>query len=267
MRQPAVAGRFYPKSPEELSRTINKLFPHDTALKKQKALAVVSPHAGYVYSGGLAAETLYSVTIPETVVIIGPNHHGQGAPIALSTADWEMPLGNVPVDKDFTKLLLDHSPHITADESAHQFEHSLEVQIPFLQELQNNFSIVPMVISRISFELCEDVAKSLAYAINNSKNTTLIVASSDMSHYESRTLAENKDRLALKDIENLNPRELYRTVFNNRISMCGVIPVVISLLTAKILGAKKSHLVGYTDSGYISGDTEQVVGYAGIIIS
>ena len=267
MRQPAVAGRFYPKSPAELSLEVNELLKKNTSLEKPKALAVVSPHAGYVYSGQLAAETLSSVAIPETVILIGPNHHGRGAPVALSTRTWKMVFGNVPVDNDLARLLLDHSAHICVDESAHDPEHSLEVQIPFLQQLQKNLHIVPLVVSRISFELCEDVAKSLAEAIKAFGKDTLIVASSDMSHYESRAAAEKKDRLALRDIENLNPHDLYNTVFSNQISMCGVIPVVITLLAANILGAESSHLVGYTDSGYISGDTNQVVGYAGIVIS
>ena len=267
MRQPAVADRFYPGSPKQLSKTISELLPDTEASKKSHALAVVSPHAGYVYSGGIAAETLSSVEIPETVIIIGPNHHGQGAPLSLSTETWDMPLGKVPVDKDFTELLLNFSAHIKIDETAHRSEHSLEVQVPFLQMLQKNLRIVPLVISQIPYALCEDVAKSLAKAIKASNKDLLIVASSDMSHYESREIAEHKDGSALKCIEHMDPYELYRTVFDNHISMCGVIPVVIAMLTAIACGAKQSHLIGYTDSGYISGDTKQVVGYAGVVIS
>lgn len=267
MRQPAVADRFYPGSPKQLSKTISELLPDTEASKKSQALAVVSPHAGYVYSGRIAAETLSSVQIPDTVIIIGPNHHGQGAPLSLSTETWDMPLGNVPVDMDFTELLLNFSDHIKIDETAHRTEHSLEVQVPFLQMLQKNLSIVPLAISQIPYPLCEDVAMSLAKAIKASNKDLLIVASSDMSHYESREIAEHKDRSALKCIEHMDPYELYRTVFDNRISMCGVIPVVIAMLTAIACGAKQSHLIGYTDSGYISGDTKQVVGYAGVVIS
>jgi AmmeMemoRadiSam system protein B len=267
MRKPAVAGRFYPNSPAKLSQTVNELLPQGNGSDPQKCLAVVCPHAGYIYSGSLAAETLGSVLIPETVILIGPNHHGQGAPIALSTTTWDMPFGNVPVNNELSTLLHDHSPHINMDELAHEFEHSLEVQIPFLQQLQKNLSIVPLVVSQISYDLCEAVGKSLASAIQEYGKDTLIVASSDMSHYEPRTNAEKKDRLAIQDIERLSPRDLYTTVLSNRISMCGVIPVVITLLATKILGANQARLVGYTDSGYLSGDTGQVVGYAGVIIS
>jgi AmmeMemoRadiSam system protein B len=267
MRQPAVADRFYPGSPKLLSKTITELFPQIQNAEKSKALAVVSPHAGYVYSGALAAETLCAVEIPETVIILGPNHHGQGAPISLSTETWDMPLGRVSVDKEITDQLLRNSQHITIDEIAHQHEHSLEVQVPFLQMLQKELRIVPLVLSLISYALCEEVALSLAKTIKASRKDLLIVASSDMSHYEARRISEQKDRSALKCIERMDPYELYRTVLDNKISMCGVIPVVIAILATKSLGAKQSNLIGYTDSGYISGDTSQVVGYAGVIIS
>ncbi len=267
MRLPAVADRFYPGSPQELSKTITGLFPQIKTAKKSKALAIVSPHAGYVYSGALAAETFYSVEVPETVIILGPNHHGQGAAVSLSTLTWDMPLGKVEVDKEITDRLLQISTHITIDETAHRFEHSLEVQLPFLQMLQKKLKIVPLVLSRIPYQLCEQVAESLAEVIQGCNRDLLIVASSDMSHYEPRRIAEQKDQSALKCIEKLDPYELYRTVFDNHITMCGVIPVVIAILTAKACGAKQANLIGYTDSGYISGDTDQVVGYAGVIIN
>ncbi len=268
MRSPAVADRFYPGSPKELSETITHLFTSTKKTKEiSKALAVVSPHAGYVYSGALAAETLSAVEIPETVIILGPNHHGQGAPVALSTEVWDMPLGRVPVNKEIAENILNHSETIKIDETAHRFEHSLEVQVPFLQMLQKNLTIVPIALGQIPFSLCEQVAESLAKAINGSDKDLLIVASTDMSHYEPRRVSEKKDLSAIKCIERLDAKELYRTVRDNHISMCGVIPVVIAILAAKACGAKKSELIGYTDSGYISGDTDQVVGYAGVIIS
>ncbi|NTW87685.1 MAG: AmmeMemoRadiSam system protein B [Desulfobulbaceae bacterium] len=266
MRQPVVADRFYPGSPEALALEINELMPTGVGTGKQRALAVVAPHAGYVYSGALAALTFASVVIPETVIIIGPNHRGQGAPVALSAATWKMPLGNVPVDKKVCDLLVSHSQQIKIDEQAHKYEHSLEVQVPFLQILQKNLSIVALVISHISYQLCEEVANALAKAISTSNRDILIVASSDMSHYESRTNTEKKDRLALQCIEQFNPFDLYHTIIDKRISMCGFIPVVIAMLAAKIQGGKNYRLVGYTDSGYVSGDAGQVVGYAGIIL-
>ncbi|MBU1567115.1 MAG: AmmeMemoRadiSam system protein B [Proteobacteria bacterium] len=269
IRQPAVADRFYPGSPEALTLAINELMPVArpiAARQKQKALAVVSPHAGYVYSGALAAETLSSIEIPETVIIIGPNHRGQGAPVALSNVTWDMPLGKVPVDIEVCDLLRSHSQHIKVDEMAHKHEHSLEVQVPFLQMLQKKLSIVPLVVSHISYLLCEELAKAIAATIRTTARDILIVASSDMNHFESRQSNEKKDQLALQCIEQMNPYNLYHTVSDNRISMCGVIPVTIAMLAAKIQGGTKCRLVGYTDSGYVSGDTGQVVGYAGVVI-
>ncbi|OHD62351.1 MAG: AmmeMemoRadiSam system protein B, partial [Spirochaetes bacterium GWF2_52_7] len=169
----------------------------------------------------LAAETFSAVVIPETVIILGPNHHGQGAPVSLSTTSWDMPMGSVPIDREITDLILAHSQHIKVDELAHKYEHSLEVQVPFLQRLQEHLSIVPLVISHISYPLCEDVAATLAKAIRISGRDILIVASSDMNHYESRPKTEKKDRLALQCIEQLSPYDLYHTVHSQRISMCG----------------------------------------------
>lgn len=234
---------------------------------KKKALAVVSPHAGYVYSGAVAGEVLSSVDVPETVILLGPNHHGQGKPVALSQSTWRMPMGDVPIDQEFASRLQAALPIIEFDETAHLYEHSLEVQIPFLQTMQKKLSIVPLVISHISFPLCNEIARALARVVSESDREVLLVASSDMTHYESRKSAGAKDRLALDRIEQLDAGGLYRTVMDHRITMCGVIPVTIALLAAVQMGAKEARVLTYTDSGEISGDTDQVVGYAGIVIS
>lgn len=267
MRQPAVADRFYPGSPHALSLALQELFADCKITKQQKAVAAVSPHAGYVYSGALAAQTISSVIVPGSVLIIGPNHHGQGAPVALSLDDWEMPTGKITNDRKLGTLILENSNKIQVDEIAHKYEHSLEVQIPFLQFLQKDLSITPLVVSQISYPYCEDIAQSIVKAIQDHSEEVLIVASSDMTHYESREHARKKDEMALRAIAQMDPQALYRTVFDNHISMCGVIPVAISMIAAKLLGADSSIEVGYTDSGYISGDTDQVVGYAGIVMS
>jgi len=267
MRQPAVANSFYPGSPKALKLAISELLPSEYELKKKKGIAVVSPHAGYIYSGNLAAKTLSSIMIPETVVIIGTNHHGTGFSAALSTRTWNMPFGPVPIDMDFSTHLLTNSSHIKHDETAHGSEHSLEVQIPFLQYLQKQLSIVPLAISHVSLSVCLEIAESLTQTIKLSGKEVLLVASTDMSHYEPRRIAEQKDLLAIKCIKELKPEKLYHTVKDNNISMCGVLPVAITLFAAKILGATSTKLIGYTDSGYVSGDTDQVVGYAGLSIS
>ncbi len=267
MRQPAVQDRFYPGSPETLNKTIEDLLPKPEKSQKKTAIAAISPHAGYIYSGDLAAKTLNTVDIPETVVIIGPNHRGVGAPVALSTDSWNMPLGVVEVDQEFATLLLSNSSNIQQDELAHRYEHSLEVQIPFLQKLQPNLTIAPLVVSHITCPLCLTIATAIAETIQATKKSVLMVASTDMNHYESRETTTRKDRLALQCIQELQPEKLYQTVHDNNISMCGVVPVTIILYAAQILGATSATLIERTDSGAISGDTDQVVGYAGLTIS
>jgi MEMO1 family protein len=265
-RIPAVADRFYPGNPAALSHEVQNLIGTGK-IQKQRALAVVSPHAGYIYSGGVAAKTFGQVVVPETVIILGPNHHGQGTEIALSTTTWEMPMGEVRIDSDLAENLLAKSSLIKKDELAHRFEHSLEVQIPFLQQMQQHLTIVPLVISHISYPMCEKVAAVIAECIKESGKDVLLVASSDMTHYETRASATKKDAMVLDKLLALDPAGLYLTVVNKRITMCGFIPTTIALLAAKQLGARQASLVQYTDSGEVSGDTDQVVGYAGVVIS
>lgn len=266
MRNPAVADRFYPGGATELSKTITELFPGPDSDRAVTAHALIAPHAGYIYSGELAAKTFAAAEIPETVILLGPNHHGQGAAISLSTETWNMPFGPVETDIKTAEKLLQHSSQIKVDESAHLYEHSLEVQLPFLQMLQKKLRIVPLTLSRLSYPLCEELGTAIAKTIQESSNNILMVVSSDMSHYEPRKVATEKDRAALQCIEDLDPYGLYSTVFEKQISMCGVIPTVTALIASKLCGASQSKLIGYTDSGYISGDTQQVVGYAGVII-
>ncbi len=265
-RSPAVADRFYPGSQKTLSSTVDNLIAA-TREEQTEAYAVVSPHAGYIYSGPVAGKTLSAVNIPETVIILGPNHHGQGASIALSMVSWEMPLGTVPIDTEIADSLVRASEVIKEDELAHRFEHSLEVQVPILQKLQPQLHIVPMVISSISYPMCDLLAKTIAEVIKESGKPILLVASSDMSHYESRNVAREKDQLALDKIMAMDPEGLYTTVIDRRISMCGAIPVTIALKASMLLGARKASLIEYTDSGEMSGNTDQVVGYAGVVIS
>ncbi len=267
MRQPAVADRFYPGSAPALALAMQELMPDVAAADRLPALAVAAPHAGYVYSGHLAGETLARVIIPETVLLIGPNHRGQGSPVSLSSDTWLMPFGPVPCEQKLCHDLVSRSPAFRIDEAAHRYEHSLEVQLPFLQKVQQHLRIVPLVVSHISYPLCEELAQTIAKAIAAHDGKVLIVASTDMNHYESREKTEKKDRMALRCIELFNPDKLYHTVQDNHITMCGVVPVVIAMLAAQALGGGKAELVGYTDSGHISGDTRQVVGYAGVIIN
>ncbi|MCI5149745.1 MAG: AmmeMemoRadiSam system protein B [Candidatus Electrothrix sp. MAN1_4] len=264
LRQPAVADKFYKGDPTKLRQTLRQLVPDRS--DKIEAKAVLSPHAGYVYSGGVAGETFAQIKVPETVVLLGPNHHGQGMPLAVGTLDWEMPLGQVPLARDLAEALVNNSPLFAADDTAHCYEHSLEVQIPFLQYCQEALHILPISFSQLSLAQCRQAARELAQVIRLVKRSVLLVASTDMTHYLSREQASKQDQLALNHILLLDAAGLYETVRFHRISMCGIVPTTITLLTVAELGAKQAELVRYTDSGEVSGDTEQVVGYAGVII-
>lgn len=265
MRKPVVAGRFYPGEAADLEQTIASLLPRH--IEKTHASAVVSPHAGYIYSGELACKTLASVDIPDTVILIGPNHTGLGSPISLSRQNWQIPTGVVANNSEFCSILAQKSALLSEDEAAHSHEHSLEVQLPILYYLNRNVSIVPITVSGLSLETCQRFAEELAEAVAEYKKTCLIVASNDMSHFNSREQAQKLDRLAIDRLLQFDAEGLYKTVRTNRISMCGVIPVTLTLLASALTGASRVNLTGYTDSGEKSGDTTSVVGYAGAIIS
>jgi len=268
LRSPAVAGQFYPGSEASLIKSLNALIPEIAPDELQDALAVISPHAGYVYSGSVAGETIGRVHVPENVIILGPNHTGHGVAVALmAEGAWDMPLGEVPINKELAAQITQNCHDVEIDEAAHRFEHSLEVQVPFLQYMQKHLSIAPVVVSHVSYETCAAVGKGLAAAIKQYGKPVLIVASTDMTHYESRRAASAKDSLALERIKALDPEGLYNTVLGNRISMCGIMPTTVALTAALALGAQRAELIRYTDSGETSGDTSHVVGYAGLVIS
>lgn len=267
IRQPAVAGQFYPGNGRQLAEAVAALTPQNAAAQKVKALAVIVPHAGYVYSGRTAAATFAGVEIPENVIILGPNHHGRGAPLAIvSEGGWVTPMGQVPIAAELSELIKAHNPAVVEDADAHRLEHSLEVQLPFLQAARPGLRISPLTVSHLSLEQAREAGLGLAAAIDTFKKPVLLVASTDMTHYESREFAGRQDRLALERIRQLDPEGLYRTVIEQGITMCGFIPTVIVLTAALALGATAAELVNYTDSGEISGDTARVVGYAGLVI-
>jgi len=266
-RTPAVAGQFYPGNKETLLHTIKDLIPSRTT-SPQKVIAAISPHAGYVYSGGVAAQTFSKIDLPTDIIILGPNHHGYGSELAIMMeGTWHMPMGPVKINSSLAREIMGKSAVFTADPLAHQPEHSLEVQVPFLQYFKQDLEIVPICASYISFAKCRQAGEALAAAINDWPHPVTMVASTDMTHYESRENAFRKDHLALKCIEKLDPAALYETVMNEKISMCGFIPTTIVMIAANLLGASQAELVRYTDSGEASGDTSQVVGYAGLLIS
>lgn len=265
LRLPAVAGQFYPGNKAELQAMLGRMLAAQTA--PQPALLAISPHAGYIFSGGTAGKVLSRVEITDRVLILGPNHRGLGRPAALaSQGQWRTPLGAVDLDQDLAEGIMKHCPWVKDDPSAHRQEHSLEVQVPFLQQLKPGVKITPLTISMLGYEQCAQLGKALAAAIGEAGQPVLMVASTDMSHYESALSAAVKDERAIERILALDPQGLYETVTQESITMCGVLPTTVCLVAALALGATDAQLVEYTNSGAVTGDNQQVVGYAGLIV-
>jgi hypothetical protein len=258
---------FYPGDKSQLKAQLDAFL--QPIAQPETVMAAVSPHAGYVYSGAVAGAVFSRIKIPEAVVILGPNHRGMGAPAAVNVSGaWDMPLGRVAVNEDLAQAILSAPTghKMAADAEAHAMEHSLEVQVPFLQVLQPDVTIVPIALSHLSYEACTEIGQALAQGVKDFGKEVLMVASTDMTHYESQKAANKKDQLAIEKIVHLDPRGLYDTVLQNNISMCGFIPTTITLHACKLLGATKAELVKYATSGDVTGDYAQVVGYAGFVI-
>jgi AmmeMemoRadiSam system protein B len=228
----------------------------------------MAPHAGYIYSGAIAGETFAQVRIPPRVIVIGPNHRGVGHPAAVfPSGSWTTPLGEAAIDADLAQRLLSECPGLLADTAAHRFEHSLEVQVPFLQYLNPDVAIVPICLAHLPLTNLLSMGKALGEALARSGEDVLLVASSDMTHYESAEVARRQDRLALDRVLALDPEGLYRTVSEKRISMCGFMPTALMLAAAVEMGAATASLVRYGNSGDVTGDPSEVVGYAGVIVA
>jgi hypothetical protein len=266
IRNPAVAGFFYPGDKAGLLRTVDNCLT-DAPDQVQEALVAVSPHAGYVYSGRVSGEVLSQVRIPNRIVILGPKHHYGGDRSAVSEVSaWRFPFGDVPIDKELAAQVVAETD-ATYDDTAHAEEHSLEVQVPFLWRRNENVTITPIALGRHRLDELEAFAKGLARAVEKMNAPVLIVASTDMSHHIPASEAERLDTMAINRVLALDPHGLYNTVADNSISMCGFIPTTAAVFAAKELGAKSATLVRYTNSGEVSGDMNQVVGYAGMIIT
>ncbi len=265
-RTPAVAGMFYSENPKELRYHLEELFVFSK--KKLKAKGVISPHAGYMYSGWVAGKVYGSIEPPDVAIILGPNHTGIGDPAAIYVGDaFETPLGEVPIDLDMTKRILEKAPFLSTDPSAHIHEHSIEVQVPFLQYINPNIKIVAICLSHISFDEILELGVAIADAVISRKDVySVVVASTDFSHYVPHEVAKEKDTMAIKQILALSEEGLIRTVIEENISMCGVIPTAVTIKACKQLGAERAILVDYMTSGDVIKDYSSVVGYAGIII-
>ena len=265
-RKPLVAGYFYPKKPDDLKKMIQSMVKDTKDL--QKAICVISPHAGYQYSGLVAGSVFSSVKLPMKYVILGPSHSFTESKVAvMKSGIWETPLGDVKIAEDLAELVSKESPVMTEDNQAHIQEHSIEVQIPFLQYFHQNISIVPISISAyVSYEELVETGNAVAKAIQSYPEDVMIVASTDMSHYVSQEKAREKDFLAIDKILHLDPEGLHEIVIKENISMCGFQPTTASLIAAKVLNAREAELIKYQTSGDVSGNTTEVVGYAGIRI-
>ncbi len=264
-RKPAVAGQFYPREADKLGELIRGMVSEKA--KKEDVVGLVSPHAGYIYSGPVAGATISKVKFKDTFIIMGPNHTGTGKPLSIMTkGSWETPLGQVEIDSALAEKILTTSRHLQEDPRAHQYEHSIEVQIPFLQYFKKDFRIVPITLAYSSPTAYKELGTEIAQAVKDLKKKVVIIASSDMTHYEPREQAQRKDSRAIEAILELNEDELLRRVSELNISMCGYAPTVALISAAKKLGATRAELVKYQTSGDTTGDYSAVVGYAGIIL-
>ena len=269
LRKPVFAGKFYPKDAESINQEISD-FVNVKQEIKLRALGCVLPHAGYVYSGKVAAMTLAQIEIPDRVILLGPNHTGNGSACSIMTdGAWQTPLGKVKIDRELALLLLSGSKRLEDDTVAHQDEHSLEVELPMLQYFKKDFEIVPIALISQELSVLKQIGKDIASVLENSdyKDRVMFLASSDMTHYEADSQAREKDKKAIDAILALDEERLIREIDNYNISMCGYAPVTVMLSALKALGAKSGRLVIYQTSGDFTGDKTSVVGYAGIIIN
>ncbi len=266
IREPAVAGQFYPANPASLRRAIESFLQKPDALLE--AHAVVVPHAGYVYSGAVAGAVYSSVKLPGRLIVLGPNHTGRGVPLSLHPpGEWRTPFGLAAVDADMNTRLLEECPGLSEDRAAHLREHCLEVQIPFLQVLAPEFKFCAICVGTADYATLDSLGHALARVVQALGEPVLLVASSDMTHYEPADMAREKDHLAIDRVLAVDPRGLYRTVIEKDISMCGFAPTVSALTASRALGATAGRLIRYANSGEVSGDYDRVVGYAGMAVA
>ena len=276
IRRPIVASQFYENDAETLKAQLNACFLHKLGPQTlpninktphpRKIIGLITPHAGYHYSGPVAASAYYQLAQdgkPDTAILIGPNHTGHGSPLAIMRqGHWQTPLGNIEINTPMADELLQKNPHLNIDELSHQFEHSLEVQLPFLQFLYGNtFKIVPLCIQPQDYPTALKIAHTLTKTLKNTN--TIVIASSDMTHYEPAKTATAKDQAILKKIIELDAKGFYNTVQTQNITACGFMPITSLIIYAKSICAHAEQL-NYHNSGDITGDPSNVVGYAAV---
>jgi AmmeMemoRadiSam system protein B len=265
VREPAVAGRFYPADAERLRADVESYLSPEA--ERVRAIGCIAPHAGYMYSGQVAGAVFARLEIPSTCLVLCPNHTGQGHALAIMRdGRWKTPLGMVSIESTLAAELLRAFPALAEDSAAHRHEHAIEVELPFLQFRRPEVRFVPIAIGTGQLIILEQLGIAIAEVLLRTNENVLIVASSDMNHYEDDATTRVKDRKAIEKILALDAPGLYETVINQSISMCGFGPAVTMLTAARRLGAQKAELVQYATSGDTSGDLDTVVGYAGIIV-
>jgi MEMO1 family protein len=268
LRLPAVAGRFYPSDPAEVTALIRKYTIIDPGQPPMPVRACLVPHAGYVYSGHVAGAVFARIALPRKIIVLGVRHYPRGEPAAiLSSGAWRTPLGDAQIDEELAEALKKACPLLREDSVAHSAEHSLEVQLPFLQARAPEFSFVPVALGTVRFEQLVEVGGGIARVLEASKESVLLLTTSDLNHYEDDATTRVKDRKAIDQLLALNSRGLYDTCRNEEISMCGLGPATAMLTALNELGARKAELVKYATSADVSGDRSAVVGYAGMVFS
>lgn len=268
VRRPAVAGLFYPAQPAQLLATVRSLLD-EAAAGPEPATAAIAPHAGYVYSGRTAAHVFARIAVPRRCVVVAPNHTGEcsaaqgGSVFAVGVL--QTPLGEVPVDETLAAALIAGCQYLEDDPDAHRREHAVEVMLPFLLALRPDVTVVPIVLAFGDWPRCRALGESLAAALRAAAEPVLVLASSDMNHYESASVGGPKDRLALAEVEKLDGEALLEVTRRHHVTMCGRAPAAAALHAARLLGATRGELVHYSHSGMVTGDDSSVVGYAGVI--
>lgn len=278
IRKPVVSGVFYSKYSDDLKEDIERCFKHDLGpgelpngdSSKDNIIGLVTPHAGYMYSGHVAAHSYYELIsngIPKTVIILSPNHTGLGSPISImGDGVWSTPLGDVEIDSDFTTELLKRTDVLVDDASAHLKEHSIEVHLPFLQYFSNDFKIVPIVMWMQDLDSSKELSEAIYDTIVSLNKSVVIIASTDLTHYMPRDIAKSQDDLVIEAILNLDEEAMINRIEEHNITMCGYGPVATMILVSKKLGVETGKLLKYSNSGDISGDHDSVVGYASIVL-
>lgn len=271
VRRPAVSGRFYSGSAEQLQQEVlGLLAPVLPVAHAAPARAAIAPHAGYVYSGVTAAHVFARLDLPRLIVVLAPNHTGtctaEGGVSLWEAGEFATPLGPVPIDAALAEAIRAACPLVAVDHTAHLDEHAIEVELPFIQVRRPDAAIVPLVLAWDDWDSARTLGEALALVVRRSAEPVLLLASSDLNHYESASVSELKDALALAAVTALDGEELLRRCDADRISMCGRAAAATVIAAARALGATTAEVVDYRHSGWVTGDESSVVGYGGVVI-